>query len=376
MSYKKLYTKYATLVTSSSIEYLAGDPVLSNYKLTLTFLSLTVATAVSATATTRYVNNDSAAGSTCPSQYTTIQAAVTASSSGDEVYVCNGIYNEQVTISMPLTLSGQSGAELQPSNVTAPITDFDSGQPIAAILAVTGTTGVVINDLIIDGTNNGISGGCGTDLVGILVQNANVTIYDSTVRYVELSPSLFGCQQGLAIYAETASGLASSLTVEQTVVHDYDKNGITADDMGTTAILKANYITGIGPTPLIAQNGIQIAYGATATITGNVVSGNVYSSCTVASEPCYSAEDVLVYQSSNVTVENNDLGLSQTAVDIDQDSNNCTVSGNRVSNTLVYDGIYLSGDNNTVSSNVITNSAESGVNIVGMGNTIKTNTII
>ena len=343
-------------------------------KLTVILLSLAAANAVSASAaTTRYVNNGSVP-SACPSTYRKIQTAVNASAPGDTVVVCNGIYPEQVTISTPITLLGQSGAELQPVNVVANATDTFDMSAIAAILVISNVTGVTVNGLIIDGSDNGITG-CAPNLVGILVQNATATIENSSVRYIELSPSLFGCQSGLAIFAESGSGMTADVTISDVVVHDFQKNGITINETGTSATIQNNYVTGVGPTSQIAQNGIQVAFGATAGITGNVVGQNVYSLCTNTSTCSYAAEDVLVYESSNVTVSKNILGLSQTAVDIDYESDNCTVSGNRISNTLVYDGIYFSGSNDSATSNEITNSAESGVNIAGSGSQVNSNII-
>jgi hypothetical protein len=42
-------------------------------------------------------------------------------------------------------------------------------------------------------------------------------------------------------------------------------------------------VTGEGAVDYIAQNGIQIGYGAHATVTGNTVTGNAYSGSNLAS---------------------------------------------------------------------------------------------
>ena len=42
-----------------------------------------------------------------------------------------------------------------------------------------------------------------------------------------------------------------------------------------------NIVTGAGPTTVIAQNGIQVGYGATGIIRGNEISGNYYISVDV-----------------------------------------------------------------------------------------------
>ena len=47
--------------------------------------------------------------SACPgTDYTSIQAAVTASPAGSKIQVCPGTYNEQVVINKPLTIDGVS----------------------------------------------------------------------------------------------------------------------------------------------------------------------------------------------------------------------------------------------------------------------------
>ena len=44
-----------------------------------------------------------------------------------------------------------------------------------------------------------------------------------------------------------------------------------------------NTVTGEGPVDYIAQNGIQLGYGAKATVTGNTVTGNAYTGANGAS---------------------------------------------------------------------------------------------
>ncbi len=47
---------------------------------------------------------------TVPDQYPTIGAAVNAASAGDTIFVESGVYRENVQITKPLTLEGQSSA--------------------------------------------------------------------------------------------------------------------------------------------------------------------------------------------------------------------------------------------------------------------------
>ena len=134
------------------------------YVVAVTLFMWCVSVPQAARAATLTVGQKSAA---CPKPlYSTIQSAVTAASSGDTIHVCAGTYPEQVLITKSLNLSGDNGALIEPVNVAGNSTSFTSGQSIAAIVLVQGTTNVTIKNVIVDGSGNGISE-CSPDLVGI-----------------------------------------------------------------------------------------------------------------------------------------------------------------------------------------------------------------
>ena len=71
-------------------------------------------------------------------------------------------------------------------------------------------------------------------------------------------------------------------------VSNFQKGGIVADAGSVagetwtaggalTGSISANVVTGIGPTTLTAQNGIQVSRGASTAVTGNHVSGTAYT---------------------------------------------------------------------------------------------------
>ena len=155
-------------------------------------------------------------------QFSTIQAAVDAASPGTVIRICKGTYPEQVSIKKPLSLHGESGVVIEPSDVTQNATGSFSGQAIAAIVLVAETTDVDIRDVIVDGTNNGI-GACAPDLVGVLYQNASGEIRRVAVRNVKLSTSLNGCQSGSAILIQSRGGGMSVVDVEESSIDDYQK---------------------------------------------------------------------------------------------------------------------------------------------------------
>ena len=315
----------------------------------------------------------------CPdAQFSTIQAAVDAASPGTVIRICRGTYPEQVRINKPLSLQGQNGVVIEPSNVTPNATGTASGQPIAAIILVQETTDVDIRDLIVDGTNNGITA-CSPDLIGILYQNASGEVARVAVRNTKLSSNLKGCQSGLAILIQSGGG-TSVVEVQGSSIHDYQKNGITANEVGTQVRIEDNVVTGVGPTPGAAQNGIQIGFGAGGSISRNTVANHIWSGCVSLASCDVTADDILVFQSDGVSVDQNVAGVSQTGIAIV--ANHALVTRNHVFDTLLFDGIEftrndndLTGNDNEATGNSITNSDRAGVFIDGNSNFVQGNRI-
>ena len=252
--------------------------------------------------------------------------------------------------------------------------------PIYAIVYVNGAAGVNVSGLIIDGSQANVSAtGCAEEFFGIFYSGSGGSITHNAVRFIEQPLPLFGCQTGLAIIAENPNGVSNTLTISGNSVHDFAKNGITVVDDGLTATISGNTVLGIGPTTLVGQNGIQVGPGGTATVTGNNASGFVYTPCsTVADCGDNAASGILAYDSVGVTITGNTVGLSQGGIYVYNDNGpgNAVVSKNGVSATLVFDGIALDSSGNTVSNNIVTNSAESGIGLYESGNTISANTIV
>jgi parallel beta-helix repeat protein len=315
--------------------------------------------------------------------YFSIATALTASSPGDQIFICpgSGPYNEQLSIDKAVTLKGILGATVRPSPMLPNTSSLVTGNPIAAaILIEDGVAGVVIDQLTIDGSGNGIAG-CSPNLIGVYYRNSSGTVKNSVVKNFRLGTGLEGCQSGLGIFAQSGAG-TSNVTVSNTSVHDFQKNGITGNESGTTLTATNNQVTGDGPTPSIAQNGIQIGFGAKGTITNNLVSEVVYSLCVDPSapgpNPCDngSSTGILVYQGATpTTVSSNTVTTTQTGVYLD--ANGSSANANLITRTLQYDGIYLpaGADGNTVSNNGITNSDESGIWVDGTSNIVTKNSI-
>lgn len=314
----------------------------------------------------------------CPgATYTSIQAAVTAAPSGATINVCPGVYQEQVRINKPLTVRGiefanQNAAIVKPAPAVANSTSTASGNPIAAIILAENAGKINLENLTVDGATNGINA-CAPNLVGIFYRNASGKIENTAVRNIRLGSGLEGCQGGLAIFVQSGVGSEAKVDILNNSIHDYQKNGITANEAGTDVWAKGNAVTGIGPTADIAQNGIQIAFGAKGRIEENAVINHIYSLCTSTSSCSFSSSDILIFDSDDVRVTKNNIGKSQTNIFVI--GNGADIKDNTVFDTDVFDGIALFGNNNKVQNNTIFNSDEAGVFVQGNANKVKTNTI-
>jgi hypothetical protein len=339
--------------------------------------------------------------------YPTIQQAVNAATGFATIEVCPGTYPEQVFISKPLTLEGVPSSGQQVAVVVPPVggvvkntRDFDANNlPVAAQILVQDTFGVTLKDLVVDGAGNGLSG-CGTDIMGILFQNASGAVNHVVTRNQTLDPADYGCQDGEGIFVETQSqyGYLSMVSVKNSSVHNYQKNGITGDDLGTTMTISSNEVQGWGASPAIAQNGIQLCCGATGKITSNSVIDDIYTG------PSYGASGILLYdtlENSGISVGSNTVGNAQYPVALvtddsfgsNQYGDGVTVSGNQIFGTTVsssqsgidFDAIDACTNGNTITGNTVTNSWYSAIhmdsscsgsgNSTGNNNTVTGNTI-
>src|ERR1700746_1970063 len=217
----------------------------------------------------------------CPNAgFTRIQDAIDAASPGDQIHICKGTYVEQVAIRKSLTIDADNGAILIPSTMQVNTASLFDAAPIATALLVANATGVSISGLTVDGINSGISE-CAPDLIGISFQNASGELEHVAVRNFKLTASVNGCQSGTGIFVQSGNGGVSKVEIDHCTIHDFQKNGITADEIGTVTIIRRNVVTGIGAPSGAAQNGVQIGFGAAGSILDNVVTINVWAPCTV-----------------------------------------------------------------------------------------------
>jgi parallel beta helix pectate lyase-like protein len=309
----------------------------------------------------------------CPNAtFSRIQDAVDAASPGATIRVCKGNYAEQVAIHKPLTIDADSGAVLIPGTMQQNTTSLLDGSPFAAAILVADSTDVSIEGLIVDGANNGVPQ-CSPRLFGIVFQNASGEISQVAIRNFKLGTGLGGCQSGTGIFVQSGGGGISSVEIEKSTIHDFQKNGITANEVGTHVSVRGNVVTGIGPTTGAAQNGIQIGFGAGGAISKNTVTNNLWSPCSAVDACTAVATNILVTQSDGVEVTDNDVGISQVGVFLH--GNEGLVARNNTFASSVFDGIRLEGDGNRVRHNQVFNGAQAGIFVAGNNNVVEHNKI-
>lgn len=111
---------------------------------------------------------------------------------------------------------------------------------------------------------NGDAGAVNVDVINSSIHNIGENLHDGT-------------QHGVAVYYRgyfNVSAATGKITGNQ--IYAYQKGGIVANGQGTQVNVSDNVVTGDGHVTFIAQNGIQIGYGATASVMRNTVSGNSY----------------------------------------------------------------------------------------------------
>ena len=138
-----------------------------------------------------------------------------------------------------------------------------------AVYYSAGASGAVTNADVFGSTYFGVvvNGDAGT---------VNVDILTSSIHDIGEAPHN-GSQHGVAIYYRGFFDV-SAITgrIAGNTISGYQKGGIVTNGIGVQVTVTGNTVTGDGHVVFIAQNGIQIGYGASASVMRNTVSGNSY----------------------------------------------------------------------------------------------------
>jgi len=269
--------------------------------------------------------------------YALIQEAINASVDGDTVLVKPGTYVEQLVIDgkdITLAKTGVGTVTVQaPTTIVSQAGTF-TDTPIIFV-----TNGdVVIKDITVDGA------GLGNDLTyfeGIAYYNATGTIDGVTVKNMRNTPP-DGVQGGEGILLQNADAEARTVTIKNSRVETFQKNGITAyGNDKLKVILDNNKIICEGALDYIAQNGIQYSDGATGTIMNTTVTGCSYDN---PDDELYNREAaaILLYENGkDMVIKNNTISASDNAIYPVYSDTGLKISGNTLTNNFrgvrVYD---------------------------------------
>jgi parallel beta-helix repeat protein len=220
----------------------------------------------------------------------------------------------------------------------------------------------------------------GSNYFGVVVNGdvgaVNTNVTGSTIHDIGETP-LNGTQHGNAIYYRAFGGSASG-TISGNTLTNYQKGGITVNG-NVSATITNNTVTGQGPVNYIAQNGIQLGYGAKATVTGNTVTGNAYTGANGASSggilvvggECFGAG--LAY-TVGADINRNTLTGNDVGIFLDNADASCNVPATRTNNSMKF---------NTISNGAVTNATgesptcgyQAGISDVGTKDQIVNNSI-
>jgi len=191
---------------------------------------------------------------------------------------------------------------------------------------------------------------------GVVVNGDNgpvssVDVLNSRIHDIGDSP-LNGNQRGVGIYYRGFIGAVSG-KVSGNTIGNYQKGGIVANGANANVNISDNTVTGQGPVAYIAQNGIQVGYGASAQVMRNTVTGNSYTGTSTVSggiivvggpgygicpdgNPCAYTTGT---QITGNTVVNNDIGVFLTNLDASGDPPTSDTNVKVVNNTISNAGL-------------------------------------
>jgi hypothetical protein len=294
----------------------------------------------------------------CPdAQFTSIQAAVQAAAPNDTVQVCAGTYQETVTVDKPglkLFSTPRQAAVIKAPPIIPTLT--------GAIVDVT-ATGVSLQRFTITGPGGGP---CNSLRYGVFVgSGGSAEIRDNRITEIRDNP-FGGCQNGIGVRIGSQALMSEGHgRVYGNFIDRYQKGGVVVDGADSSAVVQQNRMQGAGPTPLIAQNGIQISRGAEADVLQNIVLDHSFSG-----PPIAASTGILLFQvTGGVDVDQNEATRNDDNLGA-YETTGALIEHNDFWRSALYDGIYMNTDasgnlirNNFLRDNTLFDCDDAGANV-------------
>ena len=225
---------------------------------------------------------------------------------------------------------------------------------IGAVLRNDGTS-MDVSDLTVTGQNLGGACDAGDNrLMGIYYKDAGGSVSNTAINGITQGD---GCQEGIALYVKSTDPTPDVVTADHVTVTNFQKGGVTVTGEGADLNLTNSNIgpagaaDGSSMSQVIAANGLQISFGATATVHGTTVAGNEWDT-----DGNWSSTAVLIYQAAGAVFTQNTVNGADTDEGVYvAGSDAVTVSDNTIERTVspsdVLDlwgiGVDLSAGGNT-----------------------------
>lgn len=307
-----------------------------------------------------------------------IELAVSAVPVSTTVVAMPGVYDEQVSITTNGVTLDATGAIVRPTSL---VSDVTQGSPCSngvgtAIVLVSGATGVTLNGLTVDGS---LINPMPARTIGLYFRNASGAVVGGSVMNVKNAP-LDGVQNGQGIYVQAKGPNVAAVDVTGVTISGIQKNGITYNGCGcadavdgvATGTVSGSLVTGAGDVPVIAQNGVQVGFGAgPVTISDNTITGHRYT----GNPSNGTAAGILVFSSKNNVITGNDVSDGNNGIVFQGGSFGLCVAGDTTGNVATCNRItghdlfsYDVGVSSDAAANTIEDNAIAG-NTTGVDGT-------